>query len=300
MRRILITGANGQVGFELQRALAPLGDVTCVTREQADLTNPQAIRDMLDRVQPDVIVNPAAYTAVDKAESDADVACAINAAAPGLMAEWTAAHGTLLVHYSTDYVFDGTKSGPYVEDDETNPQSVYGLSKWQGEEAIRKTKANHLILRTSWVVGAHGNNFLKTVLRLAREREQLKIIADQIGAPTTAALIADVTAQLVARHVSRAAHFVYGTYHLTAAGEASWYDYALYVVGLAEKSGFTLKLGPQAILPIPTSEYPLPAKRPANSRLDVSKLTGTFGLHMPDWRRGIDHVFAQITDGRQS
>jgi len=299
MRRILITGTNGQVGFELQRALAPLGEATCVTREHADLANPQAIRDMLDRVQPDVIVNPAAYTAVDKAESDADAVHAINAAAPGLMAEWAAAHGALLVHYSTDYVFDGTKSGPYVEDDETNPQSVYGLTKWQGEEAIRRTKANHLILRTSWVVGAHGNNFLKTVLRLAREREQLKIIADQIGAPTTAALIADVTAQLVAHHGSRSAHFAYGTYHLTAAGEASWYDYALHVVGLAEKSGFALKLGRQAILPIPASEYPLPAKRPANSRLDVSKLTDTFGLHMPDWRRGIDHVFAQITDGLQ-
>jgi dTDP-4-dehydrorhamnose reductase len=286
MRRILITGANGQVGFELQRALAPLGEVTAVTRQQVDLASADEIRNVLNRMQPDVIVNPAAYTAVDKAEVEADLAHSINATAPGLMAEWAAAHHALLVHYSTDYVFDGTKSGPYREDDET--------TKWHGEDAVRQTNANHVILRTSWVVGAHGNNFLKTILRLACEREHLKIVADQIGAPTSAGLIADVTAQLIARHCDLREQIEFGTFHLAASGETSWYEYARYVVRLAQKSGRELKLSPDSIEPIPTSGYPLPATRPANSRLDCRKLTGAFGLTLPHWQRGIDYVFAQL------
>jgi dTDP-4-dehydrorhamnose reductase len=296
MPRILITGANGQVGFELRRALAPLGEVKAVTRQHMDLASADSILAVLDGFRPSFIVNPAAYTAVDKAESEPDLAHAINVTAPGLMAEWAAAHDALLVHYSTDYVFDGSKPDPYREDDEANPQSVYGRSKWEGEEAIRQTMAHHLILRTSWVVGAHGNNFLKTILRLARERDQLNIVADQIGAPTTAALIADVTAQLITQCCIPTHHFDYGTYHLAASGETSWYDYARYVVALAEKKGMELKLNQGALQPIPTSDYPLPAKRPANSRLDCGKLTRSFGLTLPDWQQGIDYVFAQLTN----
>jgi dTDP-4-dehydrorhamnose reductase len=294
MPRILITGSNGQVGFELQRALAPLGEVTAVTRRQADLASADEIRNLLDRLQPKLIVNPAAYTAVDRAESELDAARAINTVAPGVMREWGTAHGGLLVHYSTDYVFDGTKSEPYREDDDTRPQSVYGLSKWQGEEAIRQTGAHHLILRTTWVVGAHGNNFLKAILGLAREREHLKIVPDQAGAPTSAALIADVTAQLVGRYFHPREQIESGTYHLSASGATSWYEYARYVVSLASKCGMELKLSADSIEPIPTGGYPLPSARPANSRLDCSKITRVFGLHLPHWRRGIDHVFAQL------
>ncbi|WP_438820204.1 dTDP-4-dehydrorhamnose reductase [Burkholderia contaminans] len=296
MRRILISGANGQVGFELRRSLAPLGMVTALTRQDMDLCKTDSILAVLERERPDVIVNPAAYTAVDKAESEPDVARAINSAAPGVMAEWAAAHGATIVHYSTDYVFSGSGTTPYRESDQADPQSVYGLTKWEGEQAVRRSGGRHLILRTSWVVGAHGANFLKTILRLAREREQLKIVADQVGAPTSAALIADVTALLLARHGQQPDAFDYGTYHLAAGGETTWYEYARHVVAAAERSGLALKLKAEEILPIATYEYPLPARRPANSRLDCSKLTGAFGLHLPDWRHGVDHVFSEIHD----
>lgn len=296
MRRILISGANGQVGFELRRSLAPLGAVTALTRQDMDLGKADSILAVLERERPDVIVNPAAYTAVDKAESEPDVARAINSTAPGVMAEWAAAHGAMMIHYSTDYVFSGSGTMPYRESDQTDPQSVYGLTKWEGEQAVRRSGNRHLILRTSWVVGAHGANFLKTILRLAREREQLKIVADQVGAPTSAALIADITALLLARHDQQPDAFDYGTYHLAAGGETTWYEYARHVVAAAERSGLALKLKAEDIQPIATHEYPLPAKRPANSRLDCSKLTGAFGLHLPDWRHGVDHVFSEIHD----
>jgi len=296
MTRILITGANGQVGFELQRALAPLGEIFACDRQQLDLADLANLNTVLERFQPEVIVNPAAYTAVDRAETEQDAAMAINATAPALLASWAAKHNALLVHYSTDYVYDGKKEGAYVEDDTPHPQSVYGLSKWEGEQAIRASGCRQLILRTSWVVGAHGNNFLKTILRLARESASLSIVADQIGAPTSAALIADVTSQLLGRYLQQTAKFPYGTYHLTASGSTSWYDYARHVVALAEQAGLELALHSGAIQPIATSGYPLPAPRPANSQLSCDKLKKTFDLAMPEWRQGVDYVFAQLND----
>jgi len=296
MSRILITGANGQVGFELQRALAPLGEILACDRQQLDLADSANLEAVLDRVQPDIIINPAAYTAVDRAETEQDVAIAINAKAPARLADWAVRHDALLIHYSTDCIFNGQKDGAYVEDDTANPQSVYGRSKWEGEQAIRASSCRQLILRTSWVVGAHGSNFLKTILHLAKERTSLSVVADQIGAPTAAALIADVTSQLVGRYLQQPAGFPFGTYHLTASGSTSWYDYARYVVSLAEQAGLELALHPGAIQPIPTSGYPLPAPRPANSRLDCAKLVRTFGLTLPGWQQGIDHVFTQLND----
>ncbi|MCW3695219.1 MULTISPECIES: dTDP-4-dehydrorhamnose reductase [Burkholderia] len=296
MPRILITGSNGQVGFELRRALAPLGEVIGLTRRDMDLGDPASIVAALDRHQPDLIVNPAAYTAVDKAESEPELARAVNAVAPGVMAQWGAVRNVPLVHYSTDYVFEGTGVTSYREDASVNPQSVYGATKCDGESAVRQAFAKHLILRTSWVVGAHGSNFLKTILRLARERDQLRIVADQTGAPTSAALIADVTAHLVARYFADREHFAFGTYHLAASGETNWCEYACHVVALAEARGIDLKLRSIDIAPIATHEYPLPATRPMNSRLDCSKLMSTFGITLPDWRSGVDYVFDQLHD----
>ncbi|WP_043301433.1 dTDP-4-dehydrorhamnose reductase [Burkholderia paludis] len=296
MPRVLITGSNGQVGFELRRALAPLGEVIALTRRDADLADPASLVAALDRYRPDLIVNPAAYTAVDKAESEPELARAVNAGAPGAMARWGAAHNVPLVHFSTDYVFEGTGVTPYREDAPVNPQSIYGATKCEGENAVRQACAQHLILRTSWVVGAHGGNFLKTILRLARERDQLRIVADQTGAPTSAALIADVTAHLVARYFADRKSFAFGTYHLAASGETNWCEYARHVVALAEARGLELKLRSTDIVPIETHEYPLPAKRPMNSRLDCSKLMSTFGISLPDWRNGVDYVFEQLHD----
>lgn len=296
MPRILITGSNGQVGFELRRALAPLGEVIALTRRDVDLADPASLVAALDRHRPDLIVNPAAYTAVDKAESEPEQARAVNATAPGVMAQWGAARNVPLVHYSTDYVFEGTGVTPYREDAPVNPQSIYGATKCEGEIAVRQAFAQHLILRTSWVVGAHGGNFLKTIMRLARERDQLRIVADQMGAPTSAALIADVTAHLVGRYFTDREHFAFGTYHLAASGETNWCEYARHVVALAEARSLDLKLRSTDILPIATYEYPLPAKRPMNSRLDCSKLMSTFGISLPDWRNGVDYVFEQLHD----
>ncbi|PVZ88259.1 dTDP-4-dehydrorhamnose reductase [Serratia sp. S1B] len=294
MVKILVTGANGQVGFELCRALATLGEVVAVTREQLDLADPEKIRQVLDEVRPSIIVNPAAYTAVDKAESEVDQAMAINAVAPGVLAEWTETKNALLIHYSTDYVFDGRKNAAYREDDQPCPQSVYGNSKLLGEEVVRTTTRKYLILRTSWVFGAHGNNFLKTILRLARERERLNIVADQVGAPTSAALIADVTAQIIARYYQSTEKFEYGTYHLTAQGEISWYGYARYVIQRAVAQCYPLRLCSEGVYPIPTTDYPLPANRPANSRLDCSKLASAFCIQLPQWQEGVDLVITQL------
>jgi len=245
---------------------------------------------------PDVIVNPAAYTAVDKAESDAKTAFAVNGAAAGVLAEEAVALGSLLVHYSTDYVFDGRKDGAYVETDAVNPQSVYGKSKLAGEQAIAASGAQALVLRTCWVAGAHGGNFAKTMLKMGRERDSLRVIADQFGAPTTAALIADVTAQIVARHWlhGRREAFLGGVYHLAAAGETTWHGYATEVLRYAASLGVVLKADPASIQPIPASEYPLPAPRPANSRLDTTRLRETFDVHLPDWQQGMHHLLDQI------
>ena len=293
---LLVTGSNGQVGFELRRSLAPLGRVIALDRAACDLSRPDELRRVVREWRPDVIVNAAAYTAVDKAESDAGNAYAINGAAPGVLAEEAKALGSLLVHYSTDYVFDGRKDGAYVETDAVDPQSVYGKSKLVGEQAVAESGASALVLRTCWVAGAHGSNFAKTMLKLGRERDSLRVIADQFGAPTTAALIADVTAQIVARHWLHGQReaFPAGVYHLAAAGETTWHGYATEVLRNAAARGVELKVDPLLIEAIPATAYPLPATRPANSRLDTGKLRENFDIHLPDWQQGIDLLLDQI------
>lgn len=295
--KILITGTDGQVGFELTRTLAPLGVIKALVRAGLDLGDADALRALLDAECPDIIVNPAAYTAVDKAESDVDAAYAVNEQAPAVMAQWAAAHGAFMVHYSTDYVFEGLGETPYVEDDAVAPQSVYGASKEKGEQAVRAVLAEHFMFRTSWVFGAYGANFLKTMLRLMQERDALNVVADQIGAPTSAALLADVTAHVVRDAWQKRQHHEsvdYGTYHLVAGGETSWHGYAQYVGQLAQAAGLQLKVAPDAIGAIPSSAYPTPAKRPFNSRLNTEKLQNTFGLRLPDWQEGVRQVFTLI------
>lgn len=292
----LVTGSNGQVGFELRRSLAPLGKIVALDRSSCDLSRPDDIRRVMREYQPDVIVNPAAYTAVDKAESEPELAFAINGTAVEVLAAEAKALGSLLVHYSTDYVFDGSKAGPYIETDAVNPQSVYGKSKLAGEQAISAAGGPNLIFRTCWVAGAHGGNFAKTMLKLGRERDSLRVIADQFGAPTTAALIADVTAQVVARQwlSGDRTSFASGIYHLAAAGETTWHAYASEVLRYAAAKGIELKVDPSRIEAIPATAYPLPAPRPANSRLDTGKLRQTFGIYLPDWQQGVHHLLDQI------
>jgi dTDP-4-dehydrorhamnose reductase len=296
--RILLTGKDGQVGFALKRALSPLGEMFAIGRADCDLADPQALRAAIAAIRPDVIVNPAAYTAVDKAEREREAAFAVNAVCPGVLAEEAAKTGALLVHYSTDYVFDGRKQGAYSEQDVAAPLSVYGMSKLAGEDAIRRCGGRYLIVRTSWVFGVHGENFLKKVVRLAGERDSLRIVADQVGAPTSSALVADVTAEILAQYFrgqgkpQDPARF--GTFHLAAAGETSQYDYARSIVLASRQMGIPLKLSPEDILPISTGEYPLPASRPANSRLDTEKLRSTFNIVLPHWMEDVTDVLRQL------
>lgn len=293
--KILLTGKHGQLGFELQRALAPVGEVIALGRRECDLADGPALRQLVRSIKPDLIVNSAAYTAVDRAESEPLPAAAINTAAPGIIGEEATRLGAWVIHYSTDYVFDGTSPAAYRESDGTNPQSVYGRTKRDGELALQQSCARHLILRTSWVVGAHGSNFAKTMLRLAAERDSLSIVADQQGAPTSAALLADVTAQLVGRARREGlADFPFGLYHLTSGGVTTWYDYACFVIAQASQAGKPLKTTPQAIRPITTEEYPLPARRPANSHLDTTLFRTTFDLELPNWQSGVHHVLQQV------
>ena len=300
--RILLFGANGQVGHELRRALTPLGNLVCATRsgllgdgapcEVADFDHPATLPALVDRIAPDVVVNAAAYTAVDKAEAERDAAFRANAEAPHALARACAERDALLVHYSTDYVFDGSGTRPYREDDPTSPLGIYGASKLAGEQAVQGSGARHLIFRTAWVYATHGRNFMLTMLRLAKERDQLKVIADQIGAPTGAELLADVTAQAI--RTTQDKPELAGLYHLVAGGETSWYDYAQFVIAFAKQSGETIRVTPDAIKPIPTTDYPTPAKRPLNSRLDTTKLKTTFDLQLPDWRDGVRRVLTEI------
>lgn len=299
MNATLVTGTNGQVGFELKCALPTLGNVTTLTRAEIDLTNEASILASLQQHKPHIIVNAAAYTAVDRAESDIELAMAVNASAPGIMARWAADNGAWLIHYSTDYVFDGCKADPYVEGDTPNPQSIYGRSKWLGEEAVRARGARHIILRTSWVYGCHGSNFLKTILRLARERRSLNVVADQVGAPTSAALIAKVTRTIIQRVAgSQVADNLAGTYHLAAQGSTSWYDYAAHIVREASANGPTFALSLDALKPISTGQYPTPARRPANSRLDCTKLIGQFDVVLPPWQQDVDRVLSRLLSAR--
>lgn len=293
--RLLLIGKNGQVGFELRRALGPLGAVVAVDFPECDLARPESVRAIVTQVKPDVIVNAAAYTAVDKAESEPDLARAINAAAPGLLGEEARRIGARVIHYSTDYVYDGAKGTAYREDDATGPLCVYGSSKRDGDEALAASGAGHFIFRTSWVFGAHGGNFVKTILRLAAERDRLAIVADQIGAPTSAALLADITAQVLGQLRWRdPATMPSGVFHLTAGGETSWHGFAQAILAGGVSRGLTFKVTPEAVGAITTAEYPLPARRPANSRLDTTKLQQTFGLVPPHWQAGLDHVLDQI------
>jgi dTDP-4-dehydrorhamnose reductase len=283
-----VTGANGQVGQALLATLPPLGEITGVTRAECDLADPEAIRDLLDRIKPSIIVNAAAYTAVDKAENDADAARAVNAVAPGVMASWAEANHASLIHFSTDYVFDGQLDRPYRENDVVHPLSVYGRTKLEGEEVIRAALGRHVILRTCWVYGPDGANFLRTMLRLAKERDTLKVVGDQVGAPTSAGLIARVTATVVTQIL--AGEEPWGTYHLSAKGETSWWGYARHAIGQARAAGLPLRLDPDKIEEIPTSAYPTPAARPANSRLDTAKLEKRFAVALEPWQQGVEET----------
>lgn len=293
--RILLIGSNGQVGFELRRALAPLGEIVAVDYPRCDLSQPDSVRDAVASARPELIINAAAYTAVDKAESELEQARTINAVAPGVIGEEARRLGARVIHYSTDYVYDGTRAGAHTEDEPTNPLGVYGLTKRDGDLALAASGAKHFIFRTSWVFGAHGANFVKTVLRLGAERDSLNVVADQFGAPTSASLLADVTAQVLGQlRFRQTSEFADGVYHLVADGETSWHGFAQAILRGGVARGLTFKLSPEAVSAIATSEYPLPAKRPANSRLDTSKLKQTFGLVLPSWQAGLDHVLDQI------
>ena len=286
--RIMLTGANGQVGWELSRSLLPLGEVIALTQSKCDLSQPESLPDIVKHIKPDVIVNAAAYTTVDKAEEEEELATIINGTSVGVLAEEAKKHNALFVHYSTDYVFDGTKPEPYTEDDTPNPINAYGRSKLAGEEAVRKAGGKHLIFRTSWVYAARGNNFAKTILRLAREQDDLKVIADQYGAPTSAELIADITALVLYRlNIIPAMREIADTYHLTASGETSWYGFSKKLLKTAIKNDRSIKIKPEQVIAISTAEYPQAVQRPQNSRLDTRKLAKSFDLYLPSWQ---DHI----------
>jgi dTDP-4-dehydrorhamnose reductase len=286
--KILISGQHGQVSRELQRRLGAVGELIVLGRDQMDLAHPDQIRQQVQRARPDLVINAAAYTAVDQAESDQQSAFAINAEAPGILAEEALALGVPLIHYSTDYVFDGSKATPYVEDDAPNPLGVYGHSKLMGERAISEVQGQHLILRTSWVYSTHGRNFLLTMQRLLQEKPELRIVADQIGAPTWAGAIADSTLALIERWQTGNAG-AWGTYHLTAEGETSWFGFAQAIGDALREQGARCA----NLLPIPSSDYPTPAARPLNSRLDCTRLQREWGVSQPDWLSALHDCLAE-------
>ena len=294
--KILLFGQGGQVGWELQRALSPLGEIVTLDHDSrhlaADFSQPEQLAATVEAVRPDLIVNAAAHTAVDKAESEPDLARAINATAPGVLARCAAQRGAWLVHYSTDYVFDGSGSLPRDEDAPAAPLNVYGQTKLEGEQLIRASGCRHLIFRTSWVYAARGGNFARTMLRLAGERNRLSVIDDQIGAPTGADLLADLTAHAV--RVAQVRPEVTGLYHAVAAGETSWHGYARHVIQWARDHGHVLQTAPQDVAPILTSAYPTPARRPLNSRLATDRLQTTFGLRMPPWQTGVERMLTEV------
>ena len=292
--KLILLGANGQVGWELQRSLLPLGQLIVCDRKIADLENPDQLRTLINQHQPDIIVNAAAYTAVDKAETEIEKAELVNHHAVSVLANEALNLNATLIHYSTDYVFDGSKVTAYTEDDLTSPQSVYGKTKWMGEEAIRNSGCKHFIFRTSWVFAHRGNNFIKTILRLAKQRDTLSIVSDQYGAPSSASLIADISALCLHHIDSQPDNTLYGTYHLTPKGRISWYDFAQYIISKATEAGVELKTASHNIKPIPAKDYPLPAKRPANSELSTQKIEAAFNIQMPEWQSGVDHVLVEL------
>jgi dTDP-4-dehydrorhamnose reductase len=313
VKRILLLGKNGQVGWELQRALAPLADVVALDRGEVeashngdstgdrvlcgDLSRLDELEATVRAVAPDVVVNAAAYTAVDEAEKVEGSAHCVNASAPGILARACKHIGAWLVHYSTDYVFDGRGTRPWKEEDPISPLNVYGRTKFEGEERIRQSDCLHLILRTSWVYAARGTNFVRTMLRLATERDVLRVIDDQFGAPTGAELIADSTAHALRSAFGRSE--ISGTYHVAARGETTWFEYARHVIEGARRRRWPLRVAPDAILPVPTDAYPVPARRPENSRLDCTKFERSFRLRLPAWQDGVDRVLDELTLSRQ-
>ena len=281
--KILLTGKDGQVGFALHKKLSSLGDVVASNRYELDLANPNAIKAFIDKHKPDMIVNPAAYTQVDKAESEKSLARQINAIAPKVLAEKASELNIPIIHFSTDYVFDGLKNEPYMETDQVNPQSVYGQSKWEGEEAIRQHK-KHIILRTSWIFSSHGQNFLKTVLKLIQEKTSLNMVSDQKGSPTSSDALADATYKIIKTILKKPNFEDFGTYHVALAGETNWYQYACLINNEAMRLGLKTLMTSQEIQSISSDAYPTVAKRPMNSRLDTTKIKKTFMLELPDWK----------------
>lgn len=292
--RILVTGSNGQLGRELQKVLPEIGEVFPLDRFSCNLESELSIRSAVERVKPNVIVNAGAYTNVDAAESDADRAFAINGDAPRILAHAAADIGALLIHYSTDYVFDGEQPGRYTEETAPNPLSIYGRSKLAGEAGVAQSSADYLILRTSWVFGPRGSNFLKTILSVAREREQLSVVADQIGAPTPTSLIANVTVTGILRFVEDKQSAPLGLFHLASAGETSWYEYACYILDAAERARHPLRVRSTSVVAVPSTDYPRPARRPKNSRMDTTKIKAAFNLELPDWKAAVDQVLQEI------
>jgi len=295
MQKIIVTGKNGQVGHALVEALSPLCELHAFDSQAFDLINEVQIRDQIQAIRPDIIINAAAYTAVDRAETDEMAAFAINAHGLKIIGQEAAKIGAVVIHFSTDYVFDGKKVGPYVESDKTNPLGMYGASKWQGEILLLGACPQSVILRTTWVVSSHGNNFAKTMLKLAAERESLNVVADQFGVPTPAKLLAEAVTLLISKlEKADKSKFPFGCYHFAPSGETNWCDYARFVIEESVKLGIELKLTPDNIRPIRTEEYPTPAKRPHNSRLDCGLFQQTFAFKFPSWESGILDVIQDI------
>ena len=296
--KILLLGKRGQVGWELQRSLAPIGEIVALSRDSqnycGDLTNLQGLAETVRQIKPNIIVNAAAYTAVDKAESEPKLAQMINTGAPAVLAHEAELLGAWLIHYSTDYVFDGSRATPWLETDATGPLGIYGATKLAGEQAIQASGCNYLLFRTSWVYGARGNNFATTMLRLAAEQNSLTVIDDQVGAPTGADLLADVTAHTIRSVQSQPG--LGGLYHLAARGETSWYGYARFVIDHALNIGCKLKTPPNSIEPVPSNVFPTPARRPNNSRLDTGKLQANFNLTLPHWQTGVTRMLTELLE----
>jgi len=291
--KILLTGKNGQVGFALHKKLMSLGEVIATGRHELDLGSPEAIRVFINKIKPDIIINPAAYTQVDKAESEMSLAHQINAIAPQILAEKASQLNIPIIHFSTDYVFDGLKNEPYVETDQTNPQSVYGQTKWKGEEAVRNHK-KHIILRTSWVFSSHGQNFLKTILKLAQEKTSLNVVSNQQGTPTSSDVLAKVTYNIVKTVLNDSNFKDFGTYHLTSTGDTDWYRYACFIVDEAVGLGFKTSMTSKDIKPISSDAYSTLARRPMNSRLNITKIKKIFMLELPHWEEEVKRTLKEL------
>jgi dTDP-4-dehydrorhamnose reductase len=291
--KILLTGKDGQVGFAFHKKLASLGEVIATNRDILDLGDPQAIRAFIDQTKPDIIINPAAYTQVDQAENESELAFQINAIAPKVLTEKASELDIPIIHFSTDYVFDGLKHEPYLETDKVNPQSVYGQTKWEGEEALRQYK-KHIILRTSWVFSAHGQNFVKTILKLTQEKTSLNVVSDQIGTPTSSEALADVTCHIVKTIFNDPNFKDFGTYHMTLEDETNWYRYACFITDEAKRLGLQTLMTSEDIKPISSDVYPALAKRPMNSRLDTTKIKKTFMLELPHWEEEVKRILKAL------